>query len=41
MIVILTGKGSENAIRYEKGKIIEWDGKTVVKEELSRLGKKY
>lgn len=37
--VILTGKGSEAAIRYEKGRKVAWDEKSVVREELDRLSK--
>lgn len=37
--VVLTGKGCEAAIRYEKGRRVAWDEKMVVKEELERLGK--
>lgn len=37
--VVLTGKGCEAAIRYEKGRRVVWDEKGVVREELARLGK--
>ncbi len=37
--VVLTGKGCEAAIRYEKGRRVDWDEKGITREELARLGK--
>ena len=39
-IVLLTGKGSEQAICVADGKKIPWDDRTVVKEELSQVAHK-
>jgi UDP-N-acetylmuramoyl-L-alanyl-D-glutamate--2,6-diaminopimelate ligase len=36
-IVLITGKGSEQAICLSKGKKISWDDRIVVREELEKM----
>ncbi|MCK4553936.1 UDP-N-acetylmuramoyl-L-alanyl-D-glutamate--2,6-diaminopimelate ligase, partial [Candidatus Parcubacteria bacterium] len=39
-IVLITGKGSEQAICAADGEKIKWDDRAVVREEIERLGDK-
>lgn len=38
-LVLITGKGAEQAICVERGKKIKWDDRRVVREELGKIGK--
>ncbi|MEK7139209.1 MAG: UDP-N-acetylmuramyl-tripeptide synthetase [Patescibacteria group bacterium] len=37
-IVLITGKGCEQAMAVANGKLLPWDDRTVVREEVTRLG---
>jgi UDP-N-acetylmuramoyl-L-alanyl-D-glutamate--2,6-diaminopimelate ligase len=39
-LILLTGKGSEQAIAVKNGELLPWDDREVVREELRRLKNK-
>ena len=37
-LILITGKGAEQAICVANGKMIPWDDRQVIKEEIEKLG---